>query len=312
MADATLHEKCTAIGILYKANSLWHSLAGISGTSRKGERVAVSKRLRYEVFRRDNFACRYCGASAPEVKLTTDHVIPQALGGRDDPANLVTACMPCNSGKSSTSPDAPVVAEVAQEALRWAYAIKQAQAEMLADSGARSADCEQFREWWDAWGRQDGDDFQRMPKDPNWEFTVSQLTSAGLPLAILKDCIAVAMSQRGVLDENKFRYMCGCAWKKVSELQDRASALAKPEEPESADEVESESSSTDAAVIDNWSAIILGQRDPADVAAAADESLSRTGDASPSSALWFLIEAIDRDRAALRDTLAVASCGGAA
>lgn len=34
--------------------------------------MAVSKRTRYEVLRRDNHACRYCGASAPEVKLTVD------------------------------------------------------------------------------------------------------------------------------------------------------------------------------------------------------------------------------------------------
>lgn len=29
--------------------------------------MAVSKRTRYEVLRRDNHACRYCGARAPEA-----------------------------------------------------------------------------------------------------------------------------------------------------------------------------------------------------------------------------------------------------
>ncbi|MGC7224589.1 HNH endonuclease, partial [Mycobacteroides abscessus subsp. massiliense] len=43
--------------------------------------MAVTKRLRYEVLRRDNYSCRYCGRSAPEVKLTVDHVVPVALGG---------------------------------------------------------------------------------------------------------------------------------------------------------------------------------------------------------------------------------------
>ena len=38
--------------------------------------MAVSKRTRYEVLRRDNHACRYCGASAPDAKLTVDHVLP--------------------------------------------------------------------------------------------------------------------------------------------------------------------------------------------------------------------------------------------
>lgn len=64
--------------------------------------MAVSKRLRYEILRRDNHTCRYCGASAPDVPLRVDHVTPVALGGTDEPSNLVTSCEPCNSGKTST------------------------------------------------------------------------------------------------------------------------------------------------------------------------------------------------------------------
>lgn len=73
--------------------------------------MAVSKRLRYEILRRDSHTCRYCGASAPDVPLRVDHVTPVALGGTDTPANLVTSCEPCNSGKTSTIegfvPDVP-------------------------------------------------------------------------------------------------------------------------------------------------------------------------------------------------------------
>jgi hypothetical protein len=89
--------------------------------------MAVSRRLRYEVLRRDNHACRYCGGTAPDVALTVDHVIPTALGGSDDPSNLVTACQPCNAGKSASSADAPIVADVASDALRWARAMTAAQ-----------------------------------------------------------------------------------------------------------------------------------------------------------------------------------------
>ena len=41
--------------------------------------MALSKRLRYEILRRDNHTCRYCGASAPDVTLTVDHVVPCLL-----------------------------------------------------------------------------------------------------------------------------------------------------------------------------------------------------------------------------------------
>lgn len=55
--------------------------------------------LRFDVLKRDNFTCRYCGAKAPETVLNVDHVIPRAKGGKDDPLNLVTACFDCNHGK---------------------------------------------------------------------------------------------------------------------------------------------------------------------------------------------------------------------
>ena len=70
-------------------------------TENVGGRVAVSKRVRFEVFKRDSFKCVYCGAVAPEVLLQIDHVKPLAEGGDDDILNLVTACAPCNSGKGA-------------------------------------------------------------------------------------------------------------------------------------------------------------------------------------------------------------------
>lgn len=87
--------------------------------------MAVSKRLRYEILRRDNHACRYCGAAAPGVKLNVDHVIPTSLGGSDAPTNLVTACADCNGGKTSSMPNAMPVADVDQETFRQAASLRQ-------------------------------------------------------------------------------------------------------------------------------------------------------------------------------------------
>jgi hypothetical protein len=87
--------------------------------------MAVSKRLRYEILRRDNHACRYCGAAAPDVKLNVDHVIPTSLGGSDKPDNLVTACADCNGGKTSSMPNAEPVADVGQDAFRQGAELKQ-------------------------------------------------------------------------------------------------------------------------------------------------------------------------------------------
>ena len=88
--------------------------------------MAVSKRLRYEIFRRDNHTCRYCGRSAPDVELEADHVVPRTLGGDDEPSNLVTSCADCNAGKSSVPADAEMVENVSQDALRWSGAMTKA------------------------------------------------------------------------------------------------------------------------------------------------------------------------------------------
>ena len=72
--------------------------------------MAVTKRTRFEVLRRDNYTCRYCRST--ENELTIDHVVPVALGGTDDPDNLVACCRDCNAGKSSTSPGAELVANI--------------------------------------------------------------------------------------------------------------------------------------------------------------------------------------------------------
>lgn len=89
-------------------------------------------RFAKEVFKRDNYRCRYCGqrlvpkdvlAAFGKVvgedvfrisgknleihgvvlafRAIADHVLPWTLGGRTDKANLVSACWSCNYGKSS-------------------------------------------------------------------------------------------------------------------------------------------------------------------------------------------------------------------
>jgi len=202
----------------------------------------IPRRTRYEVLRRDDYTCRYCGAKAPDVKLNVDAVVPVVLGGsHKDPANLVTACEVCNGGKSSSAPDAPLVAEVSDRALEWAQAMRKAQAGMLADIKAREADRAQFQEWWDGWSRGEGKDRTLIPKDPAWWVTVDQLLAAGLPLPALKGCIDLAMTQRKVKDEHRFRYMCGVAWNKVKELHKAARSITSGDAPEDAGSGEADS-----------------------------------------------------------------------
>jgi len=65
------------------------------------KRKATSKRLRFEVFKRDAFTCQYCGAQPPDIVLVCDHIDPVKLGGMTTIDNLVTSCESCNQGKAA-------------------------------------------------------------------------------------------------------------------------------------------------------------------------------------------------------------------
>jgi 5-methylcytosine-specific restriction endonuclease McrA len=57
---------------------------------------------RFNVFLRDRFTCQYCGETFASSALTFEHVIPRSRGGQTSWSNIVTACMPCNTGKGNS------------------------------------------------------------------------------------------------------------------------------------------------------------------------------------------------------------------
>jgi hypothetical protein len=63
------------------------------------QRKPISPKLRFEVFKRDNFTCQYCGKKAPDVILNVDHIHPVKHGGDNKIVNLITSCLECNQGK---------------------------------------------------------------------------------------------------------------------------------------------------------------------------------------------------------------------
>lgn len=61
----------------------------------------ITQERRQAIYRRDDRRCIYC--CTPEgtglAALTLDHITPRELGGGNETANLVTACLSCNSSK---------------------------------------------------------------------------------------------------------------------------------------------------------------------------------------------------------------------
>lgn len=64
----------------------------------------IDSYMQWEVFRRDNYSCRYCGRTG--IPLTVDHVDLFELGGITSPANLISACKNCNKERGNMEYDA--------------------------------------------------------------------------------------------------------------------------------------------------------------------------------------------------------------
>jgi 5-methylcytosine-specific restriction endonuclease McrA len=64
--------------------------------------VSFSRR---NIFKRDHYACQYCGIQPGSEELTIDHVVPRAQGGISSWTNCVLACVACNKRKADRTPE---------------------------------------------------------------------------------------------------------------------------------------------------------------------------------------------------------------
>ena len=59
-------------------------------------------RWRAQAWRRQNRLCCHCGHPMMRRAVTTEHIIPVSLGGRDVEDNIAAACNPCNQRRSNS------------------------------------------------------------------------------------------------------------------------------------------------------------------------------------------------------------------
>lgn len=176
-------------------------------------RKAISKRTRFEVFKRDRFECQYCGAHPPAVLLHVDHITPVAEGGSGDIDNLVTACEPCNLGKGAVPLTsipkslAEKAAEVAEreEQLRGYNAILQARRDRIDEEAWRIAAELERAESIDSYNRRD---LQSI-----------RIFVERLPFSEVMDAARIANAKFRYSGGSHFRYFCGICWKKIKDSQ---------------------------------------------------------------------------------------------
>lgn len=183
--------------------------------------MSVSKRVRFEVLRRDQHTCQYCGGIAPDYVLTVDHVVPVALGGSDDPGNLVAACKDCNAGKTSIQPDSPFVKQVSDHAAAYALGLLDKMTRLRGDLEREEQWAEEFETLWHEWKYSSGPlNGQPVPLPAGWRNSIVRWYAMGVPEALIRKAIRTAMTKDGLRGENAtFAYTAGVIWRTIDGLE---------------------------------------------------------------------------------------------
>jgi DNA-directed RNA polymerase subunit RPC12/RpoP len=176
-------------------------------------RKQVSKKLRFEIFKRDGFVCQYCGATPPGSVLHVDHIIPVALGGKNDQDNLITSCESCNLGKHATP-----LSSVPESLLNKSERIAEQEAQIKGYNAVL-----QERAWRiesEAW-----DVARALECNPKLEsYSRANLMSIKkflerLPLQDVIDSAETAVGRHIYSKNRTFTYFCGICWSKIREAE---------------------------------------------------------------------------------------------
>lgn len=72
----------------------------------KDQRRRMTKELKEEIQKRDNYTCQICGKYMPDkVGLHVDHIVPISRGGKSIESNLRVLCSRCNGKKGAKYDD---------------------------------------------------------------------------------------------------------------------------------------------------------------------------------------------------------------
>jgi hypothetical protein len=176
-------------------------------------RKSLSVRSRFEVFKRDNFTCQYCGAHPPMVILHCDHITPVCEGGGNEIENLITACQSCNLGKAGIPLDvrpASLADRATETAEREAQiagyeAIMRERRERL-DDEAQYVLCEMC----EAFGRD---------AIPRADFRSIKMFVERLGVSGTLSAVDVAVKRFPRSYRSGFRYFCGVCWRLIKDGQ---------------------------------------------------------------------------------------------
>lgn len=174
------------------------------------KRTGISKRTRFEIFKRDGFTCQYCGSKPPKVPLEIDHITPVSKEGTNDDYNLITSCFDCNRGKSNKELSiSPITISERAEKMKLAQA-QYKEIKKLIDK-EKAIINEQIEEVESIFS-------SSYPKFVfNDRFKVSVKTFLGkLDTSQVCEAMEIACT-RCIYPEKTLAYFCGVCWNKIKE-----------------------------------------------------------------------------------------------
>lgn len=177
------------------------------------ERKQLSKKTRFDVFKRDGFGCQYCGRTPPTVILHVDHIDPVKNGGRNNKDNLVTSCRECNLGKG-----ARLLTDIPASLKDRAADVAEREAQVKAYHKTIAARIKRIEgESWEIAAALEGvervDEYYRpdlqsikgfLERMPYWE---------------VMDAAERSLSKFPYSNSSRFRYFCGICWRKIREAE---------------------------------------------------------------------------------------------
>jgi hypothetical protein len=172
-------------------------------------RKPLSKKTRFEVFKRDGFTCQYCGAHPPAVVLECDHIHPVSAGGSDDQDNLITACFDCNRGKSDRH-----LSDVPQSLKDKALDVLEREAQIKGYQSAMESKRLRIQD--------EGDAVCEVYERFNEGFTLNEKSMVTVrmfveKLGVHEVCAAMEKAHTRARKNQEFKYFCGICWNKIRE-----------------------------------------------------------------------------------------------
>ena len=173
----------------------------------KPVRKSMSKKLRFDVFKRDAFSCQYCGGHPPSSILEVDHIDPVANGGSNDMDNLITACFNCNRGKSATSLNV-----IPQSLASKAAEVAEREAQVQGYHDVLEAKRDRLET--QAWDVLDACGVDRTVGCSKDQFLSTKMFVEKLGFHEALEAMEIASAAKGGISRC-FKYFCGVCWNKL-------------------------------------------------------------------------------------------------